>query len=538
MIVEDLERILDQFAPRALAEPWDNVGLLVGRRGTQVSKVLVALDLTQDVVVEAVMNDYQAIVTHHPLIFSPVRRVTDRDRVGVLITQLIAADVALFAAHTNLDGAPGGLCELVANELGVAHLRPLTRAPMNARKFVGFVPSDAVEAVSRALFAAGAGSIGDYEDCAFGGPGEGSFTPRPGADPTVGRTGEHERVSEIRWETLVPDDRVAAVVQAYISAHPYEEPAFDVYPVDNVRTAGGQGRVGSLRSETSLVALAETAAEVFELPKVCFVGDRDKPVDRVAVVTGSGASLMEIAAGAADVLITGDLKYHDAERASDLGLALVSVPHEHLETWAMRRWTERLARTLGEKGADAVFSTEARSLWHTACAVSHEREPNGVASLFDIEEAGRELPRPGTSETRGPEDARVYVLRTDGASRGNPGPSSIGVVLEDDQGNVLEENGARIGTATNNQAEYQALITGLETALDRSVTRLRILSDSELLVKQLRQEYKVKNEQLKELYLLARSLIQRFERVEIAHVAREENSRADELANLALDGKI
>ncbi|MHB9150561.1 MAG: ribonuclease HI family protein, partial [Thermoleophilia bacterium] len=130
------------------------------------------------------------------------------------------------------------------------------------------------------------------------------------------------------------------------------------------------------------------------------------------------------------------------------------------------------------------------------------------------------------------------LLRTDGASRGNPGPGAIGVVLEDEQGNVLEEIGARIGTATNNQAEYQALLTGLETALDRGVERVRILSDSELLVKQLRQEYRVKNEELKELFLQARSLIQRFERVEIKHVPRGENVRADELANLALDGRL
>jgi ribonuclease HI len=395
-----------------------------------------------------------------------------------------------------------------------------------------------VEAVAKAVFAVGAGRIGEYTDCAYEGVGEGTYTPGAGAQPTIGRIARAERVPEVRWETIVPERLVTPVVQAYVRAHPYEEPAFDVYPVDNVLKDAGPGRVGTLRTETSLLALAEMAAEVFELKKVCFVGDRDRPLDRVAVVTGSGSSFMETAAGVADVLVTGDLKYHDAERATDLGLSLISIPHEHLETWAMRRWTDTLAARLAEYGATATFSNEARSPWQTACAVSHLPEANGVTRLFDVREVEQELTAHTLAEAAGSEEPAIFILRTDGASRGNPGPSAIGVVLEDDRGNVVEEIGARIGTATNNQAEYQALITGLETALDRSVTNLRILSDSELLVKQLRQEYRVKNEQLKELYLLARSLVQRFDRVEIGHVPRDDNARSDELANLALDGKI
>src|SRR5665811_1746671 len=157
------------------------------------------------------------------------------------------------------------------------------------------------------------------------------------------------------------------------------------------------------------------------------------------------------------------------------------------------------------------------------------RDRNGVVRLFDLEEAGGErVGGPDSDDAPNGEPTRTFTLRVDGASRGNPGPGAIGVVLEDEQGEIVEELGARIGVATNNQAEYQALITGLETALDRSIGRLRILSDSELLVRQLRGEYRVKSEQLKELYLQARALVQRFERVEIVHVAREENSRPDE----------
>jgi len=539
MLVEDLERSLEGILPRALAEPWDNIGLLVGRRGTVVRKILVALDLSEDVVVEAVTGGYQAIITHHPLIFSPLARVTDKDRVGVIVTQLIAADIAVFACHTNLDAAPGGLNDIVARELGLADMWPLVRATAGVKKLVGFVPEEALASVAEAVFAAGGGRIGQYERCAFEVGGEGTFLPGSEARPSVGAPGRAERIAEIRFETVVPAGKVASVVQAYIESHPYEEPAFDVYPVENVVSSGGIGRVGKTRTPISLVSLAETAAEVFGLPEVCYAGDAERTIDRVAVVTGSGGGLIEHAAAVADAYVTGDLKYHDADRAAALGLALIVVPHDHLETWAMTRWSEVLAARLLGLNVAVQFSEGARSPWRKARPVSHAGIRGGVSRLFDLEEAGGEVrERALQLGVRDSIDGEAFVLRTDGASRGNPGPAAIGVVLEDPDGNVLEEIGARIGTATNNQAEYQALLTGLETALDRGVARLLISSDSELLVRQLRQEYRVKNEQLKELYLQARALIQDFERVDVKHVRREDNQRADALANQALDGLI
>lgn len=547
MLVEDLERVLDELAPCALTEPWDTTGLLVGRRGTEISKVIVALDLSEDVVVEAVTGGYQAIVTHHPLLFTPLRRVTDADRRGLLVSQLIAADVAYFAEHTNLDGAVGGLCDLAAHELGLLDLHPLVRGGAGWKKFVGFVPPEAMDRVSRAVFAAGAGGIGEYRECAFAGLGEGAFVAGVAAAPHVGRPGRPERVAELRWETVVPADHLAVVINAYIEAHPYEEPAFDVYPLEDVIVQGGQGRVGSTRAATSLLSLAETAAEAFGLSEVTYAGDGGRVVDRVAVVTGSGGSLMEVASGRADVFVTGDLHYHDAERAADLGLDVIVLPHGRLEAWAMRRWTETLEAALLAWSVPASFSTLGRSPWHAVRPVGGLRtdaaSPVGnVARLFDLEQAaggessGEAGAGPAASITTSDDEPPVFVLRTDGGSRGNPGPSAIGVILEDDQGTVLEEIGACIGTATSNQAEYQALLTGLETAVDRGVRRLRILADSELLVRQMRQEYKVRNAGLKELYLQARALVRQFDRVEIKHVPREENVDADALVNRALDG--
>jgi dinuclear metal center YbgI/SA1388 family protein len=551
-LVEDLDRILESLAPRRLAEPWDNVGLLVGRRGVEVRRVLLSLDLTDAIVREAATEGYQAIVTHHPLIFKPLTRVTDADRRGVIVHQLIAADLAYFALHTNLDGAAGGLSELVAYELDLKELVPLVRTPAGWKKLVAFIPVEAYEVVTRAVYAAGAGEIGEYRECGYELRGEGTFLPSDQARPHIGSPGVRERVDEIRWETVVPTGVVSRAVRALISSHPYEEPAFDIYPIENVLSSTGQGRVGRLLNTLSLAGLAETVAETFGLREVSYTGDPETRMDRVAVVPGSGGSLMDAAASAADVLVTGDLRYHDAERAQDLGLALVYVPHGHLETWALHRWGRTLRRALIGREVDLHFSANSRSPWRKAHPVSHKAEQAGIARLFDVREAtgtfesdedmGPANPRGRASTSVGepdrPSEAVVFRLHVDGGSRGNPGPSAIGVVLCDEEGNVVEEIGACIGHTTNNVAEYQALITGLETALDRGVRSLRILSDSELLVRQLREEYRVKSDSLKDLFVQARNLVRQFERVEIKHVTREDNQAADSLVNAALDGKL
>lgn len=527
MLVEELERVLDELAPFALAEPWDNVGLLVGRRSADVRRVLVSLDLNEDVVVEAVTGDFQAVITHHPLVMQPLPRVTDRTRTEVAVSQLIAADVAAFACHTNLDGAPGGLCDVVAEELGLIETAPLVRAPAGWKKLVGYVPAEALDRVRSACFAAGAGVIGDYRECAFEVSGTGSFLPTAAAHPTVGRAGRRETVEEVRWETVVPSGKVAAVVQAFIAAHPYEEPAFDLYPLEDVRVRSGQGRVGRLRVSTSLVSVVESVAEMLDLPEVTYLGDPQRMLDRVAVVTGSGGAMMEEAASCADLLITGDLRYHDADRARDLGLALICAPHYETESWALRQWAGVLAERLAEARVQVKYASGCRTPWRRARRPECAKRPADGLRLFSVDE---------TSGAGDVEDG-LLVVRIDGGSRGNPGPSAIGVLLEDVEGNVLEEVAARIGTTTNNVAEYQALITGLETALDRGARRVRILSDSELLVKQMRQEYRVRDPELKELFLEAVALVRRFARVEIKHVPRSENAAADALVNKALDGR-
>jgi ribonuclease HI len=215
-----------------------------------------------------------------------------------------------------------------------------------------------------------------------------------------------------------------------------------------------------------------------------------------------------------DVLITGDLGYHDAERAADMGLAVIDTPHGELEWWCLRRWVPLLEAALAGTGVEVDTSKTWRSPWDSATAGPAQ------AQLFDTPAAA---------------SPRKLRLRVDGGSRGNPGPGAVGVVLEDLDGTIVEEFGRTIGVCTNNVAEYRALLAGLELAAALGVEELEVLADSELLVKQMRGEYKVKNEGLKPLHEEARLRLREFKRVAIRHVPRAQNAEADRMVNKALD---
>jgi dinuclear metal center YbgI/SA1388 family protein len=553
MIAADLEAVLEKLAPRALAEPEDNCGLLVGDRDAPVGRVLVALELTEPVLAEAVAGSYDAVLTHHPLLFSPLRSVVESRPRERMVRELVRGNMNLFANHTNLDSSEGGLGSIAAEALGLTDAVPLRRSPAGWSKFVGFVPLEAAEKVAAAVFAAGAGSIGEYEGCAFSGEGKGWFTPGPDAHPAVGQLSIPERASEIRWETVVPRNRLGAVITAYVAAHPYEEPAFDVYPVDDVHSRAGLGRVGTLTRPVALAELAGRVAKLFELTTCTWSGDGARLVRRVAVVPGSGRSLMSEAAGV-DVLITGDLGYHDAERAADSEMAVIDAPHGELEWSCMRRWVETLRAELAGSGVEVDTSKTWRSPWNSAgeaAPPAARPAPKTMASSVSVDQsktaptAVASQARPATPEAvaspgvspsvDGAAAPRRLRLRVDGGSRGNPGPGAVGAVLEDENGQIVDSLGRTIGVCTNNVAEYKALLAGLELAAKAGAEYLEILADSELLVKQVRGEYKVKNEGLKPLHREAVERLRQFPRAAIRHVPRAQNAEADRLVNKALD---
>jgi ribonuclease HI len=265
--------------------------------------------------------------------------------------------------------------------------------------------------------------------------------------------------------------------------------------------------------------LADRASERFEVKGVSWSGDGSAVVQQVAVLPGSGRSALDVAAGRCDALITGDVGYHDAERAAQNGVALIVVPHGDFEWWAMKHWARVLAVELQEGGVGLAISQEWRPPWdHLAGDGCGDQERAAT-------------PR-GDGVAQESPAVRMWI---DGGSRGNPGPSAIGVVIEDVEGEPLESISRAIGITTNNVAEYRALLAGLEAAGGMGAGQVEVVSDSELLVKQMRGEYKVKSEGLKPLHAEARDRARRFSRFTIRHVARDQNARADALVNRALD---
>ncbi len=533
MLIGDFLDVLERLAPASLAEEWDNVGLQLGSRLDEVGAVLLALNVTAEVLEEAVTHDCGLILTHHPLIFQPLASASDDSETGRLIRRASREGIGGAAAHTNLDSAKGGLADVMAGLMELQQVKPLVGAAAGCSKLVAFVPAADLDRVRASLFAAGAGVIGDYQHCSYSMEGTGTFLPLEGAKPTIGEVGRDEKVAELRLEMIFPSDKVGAIVDALLAAHSYEEPAYDIYPLETKRRDAGSGRVGELPGEVWLKDFAGSLAELFGLGEARFVGDPDTPIRRVALVPGSGADFIPAAARLADVLVTGDYKYHNSMRAHDLGLALIDLPHEVSEHVALKNWLPRLEGKLAKQSVKVLMSSSPVSFWHTVTA----REARYTATAQEARHTAtaRQVTSITGEEEKPIKEKPIHQLHVDGGARGNPGPAGIGAVLAGPNGKTMETIANYIGEATNNVAEYRAMISGLELALDRGLTRLAIFSDSELIVRQLEGAYKVKNEGLRPYYEQAKSLLSRLDDYELKSIPREDNAHADELVNRALD---
>ena len=521
MKLADFIAVIDRLAPFGLAEPWDHVGLQVGDPAAEATSVLVALDPTEAALDEAARTGCQALLVHHPLVFEPLDAVTAGTHPGGLVLRAARAGIAVIAAHTNVDSARGGLADIVCEALELEGLKPLAPARLDWCKLVGFVPEGGADAVRRAIFAAGAGVIGDYIHCSFSLPGEGTFQPTERAHPSIGEVGIEQATGEFRLEAVFPRALRREVVDAFVAAHSYEEPAFDVYPVENEVRSLGLGRVGYLRQPGTLDQFATQVGAVFDLPAIRYTGDDQRVVESIAVVPGSGMSLLDDALRArVDVLLTGDIKYHDADRADRRGLALVDVPHEIAEGVAMQRWALQLADALRHDRCTVTFFAEPRRLWRRLALVAEVQEAMATVTNHSV-------------HNHLDDHTLLYV---DGGSRGNPGPAANGGRLVGPDGELEEEFSDTIGTATNNVAEYQALIAGLELALDRKVRKLTVHSDSELVCRQLSGQYRVKDADLARYHEQAQRLLDQFQEAAVKCIRREANAHADRLVNEALDG--
>ena len=337
--LRDVVDLLHGWYPPATAESWDAVGLVSGDPDAEVRRVMFAVDPVLPVAEEAAAWGADLLVVHHPLFLKAVHGVPATTPKGRTLATLAGAGCALLTAHTNADQAVGGVSEALAAALGLTDCRPILPAPAAPLdKVVVFVPAAQAERVRTAMAEAGAGRIGDYDRCSFSTVGEGRFRPLEGAAPTIGRVGDLEVAEEVRVEAVLPRDRRTAVLRAVLAAHPYEEPAWDLYEVADAGLAStGTGRVGQV-PETTLSGFAGAVAAALPptVHGVRVAGDPDRAVRRVAVCGGAGDFLLDrMTAEDADVYVTSDLRHHPAaEFLEHEGPALVDVAHWAAEwTW-------------------------------------------------------------------------------------------------------------------------------------------------------------------------------------------------------------
>lgn len=310
--VQDIITILEDHAPVALQEGWDNCGLQVGDRQMEVNEVLCTLDVTLDVVKEAEAKGCNMIVSHHPLIFGGLKSLTGRNDVEKCVVEAIKKNIAIYSAHTNMDNVEQGVSGKMAEKLGLTNRHIMSPQSGNLLKLAVFVPQLHVTSVRDAMFAAGAGHIGNYDSCSFNIQGEGTFRGLDDSNPYVGEPGKLHLEKEARIEVVLPEYVQGKVVSALKAAHPYEEVAYDLYPLKNKWETVGLGMVGELEEPLAESDFLDLLKKTFGVAVVRHSPLRGKLVKKVAVMGGSGASYLSSAMSTgADFFVTGDAKYHE-----------------------------------------------------------------------------------------------------------------------------------------------------------------------------------------------------------------------------------
>ncbi len=337
-ILNEVIEVLERLAPPYLAEAWDNVGLLLGSRSQKVDKVLCALDLNEEVAEEAITLGVDCIITHHPFLFKPLKALDLDTQTGRILAKLIKAEIALYAMHTNYDAAIGGLNDYLCKGLGLEATSVLqTIKEEKLYKCQVYVPKTHLDKVREAIVIHNPCQLGAYSGCTFTALGEGTFKPLANANPYIGTSGVLEKVEEGIISFVTERQVVSYVLEQIKKVHPYEEVAFDVFEMENMKVQYGIGRVGVLPQEVSLDAFIDQVKAFFNVTQLRVTKVRkENDIRRVAICSGSGAEFIGVAANKADVYITGDLKFHEAQLAYSLGLTVIDVGHYASESIGLK----------------------------------------------------------------------------------------------------------------------------------------------------------------------------------------------------------
>lgn len=342
--LRDLTTYLETFAPLAYQESYDNSGLLVGDPSLTITGVLVSLDATEAVVDEAIAKNCNVIIAHHPIVFKGLKKLTGKTYIERTVIKAIKNDIAIYAAHTNLDNVAGGVNFKIAEKLTLQHVTILAPKTQVLSKLVTFVPSKDTQQVLDALYEAGAGQIGNYANCSFRVGGTGTFLPKETAQPTIGAVSQYTEEAENRIEVIVPSHQQSQLLAALRRAHPYEEVAYYLTTVDNQNQTVGSGAIGDLPEPLDGPSWLAFLKENMNLPLIRHTPLSDRPIRRVAVCGGVGSFLLPDAIRAgADVFVTADYKYHEFFDA-DSRIVICDIGHYESEVFTKELISQHLAK--------------------------------------------------------------------------------------------------------------------------------------------------------------------------------------------------
>ncbi len=360
MIVNDVIKYLEGWAPKETAWQKDNTGLQIGATESKIKNIFLCLELTEIALSEAVEKNCNFIITHHPFIFQPLKKIDiTNDKNSKLIEKIIKNDITLYSFHTNLDFTKNGVSFALAKKLDLKNISFLENQESNQFKLVVFVPGNNLNEVLDAIFNSGGGKIGEYEKCSFQVPGKGTFEGSENSNPAIGKAQNFEKVDEIRLEILIDSWNLKKVISAMIEAHPYEEPAFDVYPLQNKNVNFGFGAIGNLENSLSENDFLNFVKEKLNLINLRFVKGKSGSIKKVAVCGGSGSDLLKQAIlQKADAFITADVKYHTFHDAED-EILLIDAGHYETEILVFDEVKTKLEKLILKYNSDSeifVFS--------------------------------------------------------------------------------------------------------------------------------------------------------------------------------------
>ena len=342
MKIKDVIASLESLAPPILQEGYDNAGLITGDENAGCTGILISLDATEAVVDESVKKGCNLIVSHHPIVFAGLKKITGKNYVQKSVIKAIRNDIALYAIHTNLDNILNGVNGRIAGLLGLKNISVLATKENQLRKLYTFVPAANADKVRQAIFDAGGGHIGNYEDCSFNSEGVGTFKGGANTDPYVGKPGELHRENEIKVEVIFPAWLEGRIIKSLLIAHPYEEVAYDVIRLENKFSSTGSGIIGELSQPMDESSLLKSLKEKFNLQVIKHTQLKNEPVSKVAVCGGAGSFLISSAlAAGADFYITSDIKYHEFFDANDK-MVIADIGHYESEQFTINLLQEFL----------------------------------------------------------------------------------------------------------------------------------------------------------------------------------------------------